>query len=85
MFAQGDGTGKLDVWNLNHATDEPEATFIIDSPSQTGERGAISRIKWSEDGRHIAVGMSTGTLHIIKVRDSIGQPDTGIPPFLLTN
>lgn len=74
LFAMGDGTGKLDLWNLNKDTEVPDVSTRVDSLSASGENAAISRVAWSDDGCHIAAGTSTGTLHVYKVATDYAQP-----------
>lgn len=74
LFAMGDGTGRIDLWNLNQDTDVPVFTTKIESPSPTGEKAAVSRIQWSDDGSNIAVGTSTGSLHVYSVNQKEARP-----------
>jgi len=81
LFASGDGTGKIDLWNINHDTEVPLHTVNInqtsDAKAQGDEKGygaAVSRLRWDEDGRHLAVGSSVGTVDVYDVAESVGQP-----------
>ena len=74
LFAMGDGTGKLDLWNINKDTEVPEFSCKLDSLAQGGDTAAISRIGWSDGGDNIAAGTSTGTIHVFNVRPEVGQP-----------
>jgi len=76
VFASGDGTGKLDVWNLTNDTDVPIYSIQVEK-----DKGAISKIKWSPDGTILAVGMSTGAVHVFDVKEelySASNEDSGI-------
>jgi dynein intermediate chain len=74
LFCMGDGTGRLDLWNINVDTDVPLYTAHVDAPSPTGEKAAISRVQWSDDGSNIAVGTSTGSVHVFNVQNSVARP-----------
>jgi len=69
VFASGDGSGKLDVWNLTVDTDVPTYSLQVEK-----DKGAISRLKWSEDGNHLAAGMSNGAIHVFGVAESLHHP-----------
>jgi WD40 repeat protein len=53
MFATCDGDGYIDVWDINKDTEAPIARKL------TGKR-ALNCLRWSLDGRKIAVGDSEG-------------------------
>eukprot|EP00694_Reclinomonas_americana_P002475 EC788001.1.p1 GENE.EC788001.1~~EC788001.1.p1 ORF type:complete len:143 (+),score=38.79 EC788001.1:51-431(+) len=55
VFAAGDGTGTLTLWNLNEDTEVPYASI------QIGDK-ALNRLRWSHDGRRLAVGDSQGVV-----------------------
>lgn len=68
VFATGDGTGKLDVWNLNTDTDVPAYSIPVEK-----DKGAISRLKWSEDGKYIVAGMSLGSMYLLEVMGDLAE------------
>lgn len=68
VFASGDGSGNLDIWNLNQDTDVPVYTTQAEK-----DKGAISRMKWSEDGTNLAVGMSTGSVYVYDVKEELSS------------
>jgi len=75
VFASGDGTGKLDVWNLNTDTEVPMySTKINENPAPVGEMAAISRLQWSQDGKLLAVGTSTGNVHLYEMSGELASP-----------
>eukprot|EP00463_Aulacantha_scolymantha_P000376 TRINITY_DN1226_c0_g1_i1.p1 TRINITY_DN1226_c0_g1~~TRINITY_DN1226_c0_g1_i1.p1 ORF type:complete len:399 (+),score=66.84 TRINITY_DN1226_c0_g1_i1:57-1199(+) len=69
VFASGDGSGKLDVWNLTIDTEVPNYSLQVEK-----DKGAISRLKWSDDGTHLVAGMSTGTIHVYDVSEDLYNP-----------
>jgi len=71
----GDGTGRLDIWNISGDSDVPALTAHVD-PSPGGERPAISRISWSENGSQIAAGTSSGAVHVFVLREDLVIPNT---------
>lgn len=66
VFACGDGTGKLDVWNLVVDTEIPDYSVQVEK-----DKGAISKISWSQDGALLACGMSTGSVHVFDVKEEL--------------
>lgn len=75
LFAMGDGTGRLDLWNINRDTDVPILTTHVDSTVANGDKASISRVAWSSSGNQIAAGTSSGALHVYEVREEDAQPD----------
>jgi len=75
LFCMGDGTGRLDLWNINQAHDVPMFSTQVDAQTQSGEKAAVSRVQWSDDGSNIAVGTSTGSVHVYSVASSTARPD----------
>jgi dynein intermediate chain len=59
IFATADGTGSLDIWNLNQETEVP-----IIKTNVGGNSKALNKIKWSVDGKKILVGDSIGNLYL---------------------
>jgi len=57
IFATVDGTGSLDLWNLNEDTEVPIIKTNVGSK-------ALNRLKWSADGRKILTGDSAGNLYV---------------------
>ena len=62
LFASCDGTGNLNVWNLNAETEVPYISQKVTSHS-------LNRLSWSSDGKKIACGDSEGVLYIYDVGD----------------
>jgi len=57
IFATVDGTGSLDLWNLNEETEVPIIKTTVGSK-------ALNRLKWSPDGKKILTGDSAGSLYV---------------------
>lgn len=69
VFASGDGTGKVDAWNLALDTDVPNYSVQVEK-----DKGAVSKLRWSGDGTNLAVGMSTGAVHLFDVKEELYNP-----------
>jgi len=82
LFASGDGLGNINVWNINENTEVPAETVNINGAKGANATeaddsktyNAISRLKWTEDGNHIAVGSSRGQIYIYDVAAALAQP-----------
>lgn len=57
MFASADGTGVLDLWNLNEDTEVPIVKTNVTNR-------ALSRVTWHKDGKKILTGDSAGYLYL---------------------
>merc|ERR1712130_73038 len=66
VFAMGDGSGKLDIWNLNKDTEVPYYSTQVEE-----DKAAISRIKWSLNGTNLAVGMSSGAVYVYSCAEEL--------------
>jgi dynein intermediate chain len=60
VFACCDGEGYLEIWDLNKDVELPQVRKSI-------SKKAINKIRWSNDGRKIAAGDSTGKLSVWNV------------------
>lgn len=69
LFACVDGTGKLDLWNLNNDFELPSASFELDNRTR-----ALNRIKWSKTGHEIAVGDDHGQITIFELNENFTRP-----------
>nr|CAD7454623.1 unnamed protein product [Timema tahoe] len=56
LFATVDGTGRLDLWNLNQETEVPVASVIVEGAS------ALNRVSWTPSGLHVTVGDDMGKI-----------------------
>jgi dynein intermediate chain, cytosolic len=71
IFASCDGDGFIDIWDINKDKESP-IVHTCAFEQQTGAHGykeqddgkALGAIKWSRDGRRIAVGDSEGFVSI---------------------
>ena len=57
MFVTGDGSGMVDLWNLNEETEVP----IL--KTQVSNR-AINKLRWHADGKKLLVGDAAGALYV---------------------
>lgn len=68
VFASVDGTGRLDVWNLNGDTEVPAASVLFDGAL------AVNKCRWHSTGSVIAAGDAGGRVHICDVDSSLATP-----------
>ncbi|CBQ69023.1 related to Dynein intermediate chain 1, cytosolic [Sporisorium reilianum SRZ2] len=81
VFAQVDGTGRLDVFNLNVDTERPVASITPTSASSTTANGvdgagdagarALNKVAWARTGRKVAVGGSDGVVYVYDVNEAL--------------
>jgi len=67
IFAAGDGSGNLTIFDLNTSFEHPasEPTNIGSSdPSRSNEMVSITKILWAPNGKQIIVGDSNGKISI---------------------
>jgi len=75
LFASGNGSGHLDLWNINQNMEVPQASIKIPSLNEAeGSRPALSSLQWMSNGRRIIAGDSAGFLHIYEVSNEIALP-----------
>lgn len=68
LFATVDGSGKLDIWNLNQDIELPIITIpVADAPG-------LNRISWSPNGSQLTLGDEGGNAYVYDVADNIAQP-----------
>lgn len=63
LFACVDGSGRLDLWNLNQDTEVPAASIQVDGGV------ALNRASWTPNGQHITVGDDTGKIWVYDVAE----------------
>ncbi len=57
VFATADGTGSLNLWNLNRETEIPINKIQVSNR-------ALSHLIWSPDGKNVVTGDAEGNLHV---------------------
>jgi len=72
VFATADGSGYLDVWNVNEDTEVP---ILKARAAQQGPQRALNRLAWGADGKKIITGDAAGYVFLYDVGD-IAVPDT---------
>ena len=50
-----DGTGRLDLWDLNNDTEVSTASVSVDGPA-----AAFNRVSWTQSGLHVTAGDDAG-------------------------
>ncbi|XP_049791767.1 cytoplasmic dynein 1 intermediate chain isoform X14 [Schistocerca nitens] len=68
LFATADGTGRLDLWNLNQDTEVPTASITVDG------NPALNRVSWTPSGLHVTVGDDMGKIWVFDVGEQLAQP-----------
>nr|CDS25773.1 Dynein intermediate chain [Hymenolepis microstoma] len=68
LFAACDGTGRLDIWNLNNDIEVPTAQWI------NKKHWAMNKVKWDITGQHIAAGDDEGHVHVCAVASQLAVP-----------
>lgn len=68
LFAAVDGSGRLDLWNLNQDTEVPTASIVVDGAP------ALNRVSWTPSGLHVTIGDESGKLYVYDVAEHLAQP-----------
>ncbi|XP_066993346.1 cytoplasmic dynein 1 intermediate chain isoform X8 [Anabrus simplex] len=68
LFAAVDGTGRLDLWNLNQDTEVPTASVVVDGCP------ALNRVSWTPSGLHVTAGDDMGKIWVYDVGEQLAQP-----------
>lgn len=68
LFASVDGSGRLDLWNLNQDTEVPTATVQVEGSP------ALNRVSWTPSGLHVTVGDDAGRIYVYDVAEVLAQP-----------
>jgi dynein intermediate chain len=58
LFTTADGSGKLDVWDLNKDHEVPSYSYEVG-------KEAINKTAWAQDGRRMAVAETNGRINIL--------------------
>mmetsp|Transcript_15792 Transcript_15792/g.25753 ORF Transcript_15792/g.25753 Transcript_15792/m.25753 type:complete len:667 (-) Transcript_15792:153-2153(-) len=69
IFATGDGNGMLDIWNLNKDTELPTQSVMA-----TEKDRSVGKLAFSNDGRKIAVGSSSGNVKLFTLNENLACP-----------
>ncbi|XP_032289286.1 cytoplasmic dynein 1 intermediate chain isoform X17 [Drosophila virilis] len=68
LFAAVDGSGRLDLWNLNQDTEVPTASIVVDGAP------ALNRVSWTPSGLHVTIGDESGKLYVYDVAEHLALP-----------
>ncbi|XP_065298105.1 cytoplasmic dynein 1 intermediate chain 2-like isoform X12 [Dermacentor albipictus] len=68
LFACVDGTGRLDLWNLNNDTELPTVSEVVDGSP------ALNRVIWTPSGHQVAVGDDAGKVWVYDVGEQLAVP-----------
>ncbi|XP_070174428.1 cytoplasmic dynein 1 intermediate chain 2-like isoform X4 [Littorina saxatilis] len=68
LFSSVDIMGRLDLWHLNHETEVPTASVVVDT------NVALNKLRWHQTGHHIGVGDDMGRIYIYDVAENIANP-----------
>ncbi|KAJ3340563.1 hypothetical protein HDU93_006856 [Gonapodya sp. JEL0774] len=69
VFATVDGSGRMDLYNLNAEIEVPVVS------AEVGEGRALNKVEWSRDGKSVAVGGADGRLSVFEV-GQVGLPES---------
>ncbi|CAG0883965.1 unnamed protein product [Cyprideis torosa] len=69
LFSTVDLNGRLDLWNINTATEVPVASAMV-------EPNSLSRLTWTQSGQHLCVGAGDGKITVFDVGDQLAVPRT---------
>ncbi|XP_044761816.1 cytoplasmic dynein 1 intermediate chain isoform X20 [Coccinella septempunctata] len=68
LFAAVDGSGRLDLWNLNQDTEVPAASVIVEGCP------ALNKVSWTPSGTHVTVGDNQGRIWVYEVAETFAHP-----------
>ncbi|KAK9871147.1 hypothetical protein WA026_011429 [Henosepilachna vigintioctopunctata] len=68
LFAAVDGSGRLDLWNLNQDTEVPAASIMVEGCP------ALNKVSWTPSGTHVTVGDNQGKIWVYDVAESFAHP-----------
>jgi dynein intermediate chain len=68
VFADVDGSGKLNLWNLNNDTELPSASVTVEGPA------ALNRVSWTQSGLHVVAGDDMGKISVYDVGEQLANP-----------
>ncbi|XP_045470746.1 cytoplasmic dynein 1 intermediate chain isoform X5 [Harmonia axyridis] len=68
LFAAVDGSGRLDLWNLNQDTEVPAASVVVEGCP------ALNKVSWTPSGTHVTVGDNQGRIWVYEVSENFAHP-----------
>ncbi|XP_019867618.1 cytoplasmic dynein 1 intermediate chain isoform X6 [Aethina tumida] len=68
LFAAVDGSGRLDLWNLNQDTEVPAASVTVEGAP------ALNKVSWTPSGLHVTVGDNQGKIWVYDVAENFANP-----------
>lgn len=68
LFAAVDGSGRIDLWNLNQDTEVPSVSITVEGAP------ALNRVSWMPNGLYLTVGDDSGRLYVYDVAENFAQP-----------
>uniref|UniRef100_A0A2R5LH49 Putative cytoplasmic dynein intermediate chain n=1 Tax=Ornithodoros turicata TaxID=34597 RepID=A0A2R5LH49_9ACAR len=68
LFASVDGTGRLDLWDLNNDTELPTVSEIVDGCP------ALNKVIWTLSGHQVVVGDDVGKISVYDVGEQLAVP-----------
>lgn len=68
LFAGVDGSGRLDLWNLNQDTEVPVASVVVEGAP------ALNRVSWTPSGLHVTIGDDAGRIYVYDVAEHLANP-----------
>jgi dynein intermediate chain len=74
LFATVDGTGRLDLWNLNSDTEVPTVSVPVGGEVASGLSPGLNRVSWTQSGLHVTVGDDTGKIWVYDVGEQLALP-----------
>ena len=74
IFASACSNGRLELWNLSVSIEKPLSGEGISVRNENEEQYALGKIKWSSDGKRLAVA-SGDQLHILGLQDSFTRAE----------
>ncbi|KAJ1980011.1 hypothetical protein H4R35_001297, partial [Dimargaris xerosporica] len=78
MFGTVDGSGRLDLWNLNAETEVP----VLSTTVGTGK--ALNRLAWDKPGRKAAVGSIDSCVYVYDIGDKVVPTNQDFTAFQRT-
>lgn len=63
LFAAVDGSGRLDLWNLNQDTEVPAASIQVEG------NPALNKVSWTSNGLQVTVGDNLGKIWVYDIAE----------------